>query len=192
MTHLMQGLMRGMNGRADRRRRAGAGRTAPAALRLETLTTRSLTVLLTALAAGGSAACTIASTDPPVISGPSELGLALTLQASPEVLTQDGISQAVVSVLARDPYGRPLSAVEMRADIAVGGVLQDFGRLSARSLTTGRDGRASVVYTAPEPVLGVSQHTVITLVITPLTGDARAQMPRAVDIRLVPLLPPPP
>ena len=91
MTHLMQGLMRGMNGRADRRRRAGAGRTAPAALRLETLTTRSLAVLLAALAAGGSAACTIASTDPPVISGPSELGLALTLQASPEVLTQDGI-----------------------------------------------------------------------------------------------------
>jgi hypothetical protein len=42
------------------------------------------------------------------------------------------------------------------------------------------------MYTAPEPLLGDTRHTFITIVITPLTGDARAQVPRTVDIRLVP------
>ena len=110
------------------------------------------------------------------------MGLALTLHVSPEVLTQDGISQAVLAVLARDPYGGRVSGVEIGRNIAVAAYLQDFGRLSARTLTTDNEGRASVVYTAPEPVLGVDGQTVVTLVMTPLTGDARAQMPRAVDI----------
>jgi hypothetical protein len=68
----------------------------------------------------------------------------------------------------------------------VDGLLQDLGRLSARNLTTDRDGRTSLMYTAPEPLLGDTRHTLITIVITPLTGDARAQVPRTVDIRLVP------
>jgi hypothetical protein len=132
------------------------------------------------------ASCTLTRTEAPAISGPSELGIALTLQASPDVLTQDGASQSVVSVFARDASARPATAVDLRADMSVNGVVQDFGRLSARSLTTGSDGRTAVVYTAPEPVVGVNAQTVVTLVITPSTGDARSQVPRSVDILLVP------
>jgi hypothetical protein len=150
----------------------------------------SLGAWLAAMVAGGSAACTLTRTDAPAVSGPSELAVALTLQAAPAVLPQDGTSHAVISVLARDAYGRPVAALEMRADIAIQGVLHDFGTLSARSLTTGSDGRTTVIYTAPEPVEGVSEHTVITLVITPSRDDARSEVPRAVDIRLVPPAPP--
>ena len=68
----------------------------------------------------------------------------------------------------------------------VDGLLQDLGRLSARNLTTDSEGRTSLVYTSPEPLLGDTRHTFITIVITASTGDARAQVPRTVDIRLVP------
>ena len=143
-------------------------------------------LVLAVTVSAGCASCTLAPTEAPPVSGPSELGIALTLHASPDVLIQDGASQSVVSVFARDASARPAVALDLRADIAVDGVLQDFGRLSARSLTTGIDGRTAVVYTAPEPVLGVSARTMVTLMITPSTGDARSQVPRSVDILLVP------
>jgi hypothetical protein len=110
----------------------------------------------------------------------------VTLHASPDVLTRDGTSRAVIAILARDGYGAPMAALGLRADIIVNGLLQDLGRLSARTLTTDREGRTSVVYTSPEPLIGDTRHIFITIVITPSTGDARAQVPRTVDIRLVP------
>ena len=42
------------------------------------------------------------------------------------------------------------------------------------------------VYTSPEPVIGDTRQTFVTIVFTASTGDARAQVPRTVDIRLVP------
>ena len=52
----------------------------------------------------------------------------------------------------------------------VDGLLQDLGRLSARNLTTDSDGRTSLMYTAPEPLLGDTRQTFITIVITPSDG----------------------
>lgn len=142
--------------------------------------------VLTAMAIGCSDGCTLMSTEAPTVSGPSELGLSLTLQASPDVLTRDGTSSAFVAVLARDAYGGPIAILSLRADIMVDGMLQDLGRLSARNLTTDREGRTSLVYTSPEPVIGDTRQTFVTIVFTASTGDARAQLPRTVDIRLVP------
>jgi hypothetical protein len=147
---------------------------------------RLMWVVLAVAVSACCASCTLTRTEVPAISGPSELAIALTLQASPDVLVQDGASQSVVSVFARDASARPAAAVGLRADIAVNGVRQDFGRLSARTLTTGSDGRTAVVYTAPEAGVDVSAQTMVTLVITPSTGDARSQVPRSVDILLVP------
>jgi hypothetical protein len=142
--------------------------------------------VLAGIAIGCSVACTVKGTESPGVSGPSELGVSVTLHASPDVLTRDGTSRAVIAVLARDGFGAPLAALGLRADIIVDGLLQDLGRLSDRNLTTDAEGRTSVVYTAPEPLIGDTRHTFITIVITPSTGDARAQVPRTVDIRLVP------
>jgi len=143
-------------------------------------------LIVTALAVGLCISCTITSTETPAISGPSELGLAIALHATPDVLPWDGTSQTVVTILARDAYARPVAALDVGADVMVDGVLQDFGRLSARSLTTNGEGRTSVAYTAPEPVPGDTRQTIVTIVITPSTGDARAHVAHTVDIRLVP------
>jgi hypothetical protein len=135
---------------------------------------------------GWLAACTVTPAEAPLGSGPSELALSLGVNASPEVLIQDGTSRSIVTVTARDAAARPTGGIAARADILVDGVPREFGRLSMRELTTGLDGRASVVYTAPPPVDGVATETIVTVAITPSTGDARSHVPRTVDIKLVP------
>lgn len=67
-------------------------------------------VLLAALVAG----CMVKNTEAPPLSGPSELGLALSLSATPDILPQDGWSQASVGIDARGPDGRAARAVSMR------------------------------------------------------------------------------
>lgn len=143
-------------------------------------------VAVAALAAGVSA-CTTKKTEPPVSSGPSEFGTSVVLTASPDVLPQDGKSQSQVVILARDANGQPLRNLSLRADITVGGTVTDFGTLSQKAISTGSDGRATVVYTAPAPVDNIDRQSMVTISVTPLTGDARGNEPRTIDIRLVPV-----
>lgn len=147
---------------------------------------RLRTAVVVGVLTAASAGCTLTRTEAPPITGPSELALAIVLQATPDVLSQDGTSQAIVALAAFDEYGRPVAALDLRADIMVQGVVQDFGRLSARSLTTASNGRAWVFYTAPEAVPDSVGQTTVTIRITPLMGDARSHVPRAIDILLVP------
>ncbi len=79
--------------------------------------------------------------------------------------------------------------------MAVNGVLQDYGTLSARTIVTGTDGRAATVYTAPvppPPAAGGSS-TVVTIVATPTGSNFATVNPQIASIRLVPpgvILPP--
>ena len=73
---------------------------------------------------------------------------------SPDVLPQDGASQSFVTVTARDANSQPIRNLALRAETRVGGVPVDFGSLSARSIATGSDGKATLVYTAPPKVSG--------------------------------------
>lgn len=134
-----------------------------------------------------AAACTTKKTEPPQEAGPSEFATSLTLSASPDVLSQDGHSTSVVTVLARDANGQPLRNLSLRADIAVNSVITDFGQLSQKNVATGSDGRASIVYTAPPAVDNLDHGTVVSILVTPLTNDARGDAARVVDIRLVPV-----
>jgi PKD repeat protein len=138
------------------------------------------------LVATAVSACTTKKVEPPAPSGPSELATSLTLSASPDVLTQDGQSTSQIVIFARDANAQPIRGLPVRADIMVGGVVTDFGLLSAKSLSTGNDGRAVTVYTAPRNVDSVDRQTHVTISVTPLTGDARSDFARQVDIRLVP------
>lgn len=143
----------------------------------------SVLALLAALAAAG---CTVKKDEAPPVSGPSELGTSIALQARPDVLAQDGQSRAEISVQARDENGQMLRRrLDVRADISVNGVVQDFGRLSAKNLQI-ENGQATLFYTAPAAVDGVDRQTVVTIVVTPAVGDARGAVSRTVDIRLVP------
>lgn len=131
-------------------------------------------------------ACTTKKTEPPPLSGPSGFGRALALSASPSVLPQDGHSTSVIEVRAYDGNNQPIRDLALRADIWVNGTITDFGRLSQKSISTGSDGRATVTYTAPPAVDNVDRQTLVSVAMTPLTGDAAGDTPRTVDIRLVP------
>ena len=134
------------------------------------------------------AACTTQKQETPSLTGPSGLGTSLVLAVSPDVLAQDGASQSLVQIQAYDSNGQPLRSVSMRVDIAVGDTLVDFGKLSARSVVTDSNGRASVTYTAPPPVGGgvPVPATDVQILVTPSSTDAANSTARFATIRVVP------
>jgi len=143
-----------------------------------------------------SAACGLQETEIPRFTGPSELGLSVAVAATPDTLSRDGVSQSTILVTARGPNGSPAASVALRLDMAINGVLQDFGTLSARTIQTGADGRGSAVYTAPQapPPGAATTVTVLTIVVTSIGSDAQGAVRHQATIRLVPLgviLPPP-
>jgi PKD repeat protein len=133
-----------------------------------------------------SVACTVKETPAPPLAGPSELAMRVALQAVPDSIMQDGVSQSAIQIEASGPDGRPVRALPLRIETFVGGVLQDFGTLSSKTPVTGEDGRARVVYTAPpRPAEPVDNMTVVTFVVTPIGTDYRGEEGRSVDLRLV-------
>ena len=122
--------------------------------------------------------------------GPSTLALSVRLSAIPDVLPADGVSEAIVAVTASGPDGAPAGNLRLAARIVEGSVPHDVGRLSRRSVVTDADGRAAFSYRAPAPSGGaageVDPGRVVTLVVTPVTGDFSDTIERRVRIRLVP------
>ena len=154
---------------------------------------RATRILIVGLAAAFTAAgCTVKKTNAPEVTGPSEMGTSLTLQAVPDVITQDGSSQSQVSILARDGTGQPIRNLGLRIEVTIGGVVADYGQLSSKNVVTGGDGRASVTYTAPPaPIVAIER--LVTLQVVPSGTDYSNAVARTVDIRLVPpgvILPP--
>ena len=132
-------------------------------------------------------ACTMKNQEAPPLSGPSEYATSIAISTAPDILTQDGASQSLITITARDTNSAPIRNLSMRADITVGGVHADFGSLSARNLVTGSDGRASLVYTAPAaPSVSVDNGTIVDIVITPVGTDYGNTTSRTASIRLVP------
>ena len=115
----------------------------------------------------------------PPLFGPSELGLSLQMSASPDVLNADGVSQSVVSIVARDENGSPapnrliyISGFGDGALIA-GGVL--VGPLQTGfTVQTGNNGVAQVVYQAGFSI------TTIVVQARPYGFDAYAGVTRSV------------
>jgi len=150
-------------------------------------------VLLAAVAL--AAGCSVEETPAPSLTGPSELSLSLTVAATPDTITQDGTSQSLVVVVARDVGGRAVVNLPVRFDVMKGGVIVDYGVLSTKTGLTGTDGRAQVVYTAPTPPANSAdlQTSTVSVLATPVGTNFASVVPRAVEIRLVPpgqILPP--
>ena len=125
--------------------------------------------------------------DPPALTGPSELGQSISIAANPDVLPQDGASASHITVKAYDENGLPKRGVNLRIETRVGGTPVDFGVLSARSATTGNDGTATVVYTAPpSPAVSPDPFLMVDIVVTPLGSDFNNSNERRAAIRLVP------
>lgn len=129
--------------------------------------------------------CTVKKAENPPVTGPSELGLSLSVLAFPDTLTLDGASQSQIVIQARDPNGGAVSGLSVRADIVVGGTIQDYGSLNTKTVVTGSDGRATLVYTAPAAVDGSDANRTVDIRAYPVGTDASTQIPRVVTIRLL-------
>ena len=139
-----------------------------------------------AVALIGLAACSVQETPAPPMTGPSELAWRVSMQAIPDSIFRDGASQAAIQIEATGPDGRPMRALPLRLEIVFEGVIVDFGLLSAKTVVTGDDGRARVVYTAPpKPGEPVDTETVVTIRATPIGTDYGSHTGRTVDLRLV-------
>jgi PKD repeat protein len=124
--------------------------------------------------------------DGPMLTGPSELALALAVSMSPDVLSQDGKSQSVLTVVARGPNGEPRSGVSLRLAMTVGGTTVDYGTLSSKAISTNSAGMASAIYTAPAaPPPTVSNDTTLEIHIEPVGIDYGNTTDRKVSLRLV-------
>jgi PKD repeat protein len=132
-------------------------------------------------------ACTVKKQEAPGLTGPSELGTSINISVTPDVLSQDGASQSLVTVTARDHNGQPLRSLPVRAEITVNGVITDFGTLSARNVVTDANGRATFTYTAPAaPAVSVDNGTIVQIQVIPSGNDFGNATARFASIRLVP------
>ena len=74
-----------------------------------------------------AASCTMKDQDAPPLTGPSEFGTSVNVSVSPDILTGNGASQSVVTVVVLDSAGQPLANQPMRVEIRVDGQTVDFG-----------------------------------------------------------------
>lgn len=133
-----------------------------------------------------AAACSVQDTKMPDLAGPSELGLRLNPQITPDSILQDGASQASLTIDASNYNGQPARGVSLRVETMVDGALMDYGTLSAKTIVTGDDGKARLVYTAPpRPSQPVDQFNVVTFRVYPMGGDFTGETARTVTLRLV-------
>jgi len=134
-----------------------------------------------------ASACTLKDQDAPAPMGPSEFAQSIAVSVSPDVLPQDGASQSLITVSARDANSQPIRNLTLRMETRVSGTPVDFGTLSARSVVTGSDGRATLTYTAPpSPAVSPDAFLLVDIVVTPLGADYNNASLRTAAIRLVP------
>src|SRR5438034_5763989 len=134
------------------------------------------------------AACTLGKPEAPPLMGPSELAQSMSIRATPDSISQDGGSQSSIVITVLDPNGKGISGLAIRLDMQVNGVVQDFGTLSARTVVTDSNGRASAIYTAPPaPPASLGGSGTLVQIIATITGtNFIAAQSQNVEIRLVP------
>ncbi len=119
------------------------------------------------------------------MTGPTEFALALAVTASPDLLTQDGQSQSMVTVVARDVHGQPLRGITLRLAMFVDAANVDYGTLSSKTISTDNTGYASAIYTAPmPPPLTVTSDKTVDIQVLPTGSNFANTDPRFVSIHL--------
>ncbi len=138
------------------------------------------------LALATAAGCTN-KVEIPALAGPSTLAYSILLTATPDTIIQDGVSSTNITITARDGAGQEITGRQLRAEIRVDGVTQDFGTLSTKSPVTG----STIRYTSPpaSPLATGQVTQIVTVAVTPTdAGDFgnTTTAGRQVQIRLVP------
>lgn len=160
----------------------------------------TLRTLFAATLVAAGMACTVHQSETPPLTGPSDLSLRIDVTATPDTINQDGGSQSSIKITATGPTGQPVPGVSLRVDTIVGGLAQDFGTLSARTVVTDSTGVARLVFTAPPTTPGSQvgtcaglPGTCVSIVATPTGNDFTGRFAQSATIRLVPpgvILPP--
>lgn len=152
-------------------------------------TTRTLCLGLLLMSAAG---CTVNQTEVSSLTGPSEYALSVGVTASPDTLTQDGLSSTVITVSAFGPDGAPMPNVTFRLDTFVNNsAIVGYGTLLNTTLVTGGNGKATTTYTAPKAVAGDTSTCnglpggCVTITATPVGTNFANNSTRAVEIHLV-------
>ena len=129
------------------------------------------------------AGCTAKDVDIPPLAGPSTVGYSIDLQSNTNTLIQDGVSQARITINARDHMGQPMNGRPLRAEIRVDGIAQDFGTLSTKNPVTG----STLIYTAP-PASAISQRSqAVTIAVLPTdSGVFGDEFGREIELILMP------
>ncbi len=133
-------------------------------------------------------------TIPDEFEGPAELGIALRLEASPDVVTADGFSSSAIRATVRDQNGQPLSGRAVVFKITdANGRNADIGELTTTdgrriraaeaTATSGSDGVARVTYYSPVRS-DVTADTSVLVSARPVGTDANAAQERVVRIEL--------
>ena len=73
-----------------------------------------------ALAACMGAGCGLSEQDRPPAAGPSEFGQSISVAASPDRISQDGVSQSTVQVTVRDSQGKATPGVTVQWNVTAG------------------------------------------------------------------------
>jgi len=132
----------------------------------------------------GATACGLDEVEIPDFNGPSELGLAVVLQAFPDVLVADGRNRAQIVATVRDQNGAPASGRQIFFTIAdESGNFADIGSLSEDTVTTDGNGAARTIYTTPPRPDATADQSVLVQA-RPVGDNANAAFYRAVRIEL--------
>lgn len=139
-------------------------------------------------AAAGLTGCTVKSTEPPSLTGPSEFALSVSLAATPDTLVSGGAQQAAVTIQARDASGQPRANQQFRLYTSVDGSMVAYGAFSVPSVVTGSDGRATAIYTMPSfsPFMAGTPARLVTIIATPVGSNYDNAVSHGVSVLVVP------
>ncbi|MGE3955930.1 MAG: PKD domain-containing protein [Vicinamibacterales bacterium] len=149
---------------------------------------KGISYSLACLAAVLASGCTVHQTETPDLTGPSELALSVSMAASPDTLLAGGLQQSSITVTARDVSGAPKPNVPFHLSTVVGGAGVAFGTLSAQTVVTGTDGRATAIYTMPTftPFDAGTPSRRVAVAATPIGTDYAGAIPHYVELLVVP------
>src|SRR5215510_7047393 len=134
-----------------------------------------------AIAAMAISACGLEKQTQPSLMGPADTGQSIQMTAVPDHLPRDGSSQAVVTVIARDPSNRPI--VGQRLILSLGNTSPAGAALSQSEVTTNSQGTATFSVAAPT---SSSMGNSILVVATPVGTNADNTNSRVMSIAVSP------
>src|SRR5262245_44444205 len=115
--------------------------------------TRATTLAFLCTVVIAAAGCTVSKQEAPALMGPSGFALSMQMTAAPQLLPRDGSSTSAITVTVFNADGSPKPNQRLR-------FVADFGTLNLADVTTGPNGNATVVFTAPDINVNSSMATV--------------------------------